>query len=1047
MNQNNALEAEAVEALNAAKTTTDEDRKEASLRAASEILLHRDPVPGLLLAKLGPAVLEFQVDMSSKVRRFVASFVEDACKAKNINESAIMHQFLPAVINLAQNDEAVGVLKKCILVMNNLYRRALGCVVRSKPDANTFEIAKVLPSMANALCKLLNHERIPVSLAAARGIQTVILSGLTSEKGLDPFRSSVGISGGVDAFSLGDVPRNHPHLSAASIEQAALSTLETFCDRAVEVAALCSETIEKERQQFLQQSINTLNTLALNRATARKTCCETLEAIYGAVNKNAANFKYLANTIKQNLIMMLKNAGMKPHRNLLLGIAEGLGVKAKAEQAIATGEKSSKRRARGQGGIVRPSKIARVGAPFGVLPCDAADMQKVSYPPTSNTVVYESGKLDLGRLADSFSTGDVADVVIANMANLPPSPRTGDKEAKSADDDADGDDAMQGTDDVPPSLLRFYNFVCGHITSQHVSNRSNAPVIAPASMPKIPPLQAIAMRSGAFSRILSILQKSSHHIDSSRDGFAIAGIMSRIACDYESPAFPIKGLDLKQQIIDHAFTLEARKCASTLLTLLNEAYATSLLAKGGKDGYEKLLIDVIKQAVARDRKEQGEDYDFLLSRLILRAPAISEAVMSVVHEMCVDGENSDAVVSGLRVYRDVILRRPGLRNFAFNEVCTFCTSKHEAVQNNAIRLTCNQLLKIPLLAPKIVDYAKISLAALSNADEGVSEGEQARRMIKLALALCPQDHSMLRDVLGAFVGAGEEARAVFHEEFKGSGPNSGIVHALALRMGPGPLLDAINEYPEGCENLVLQILEQLAERKNPPEADVVSRARTLRASGKTEGPFTKDARFLVPLLSGLQREELKRALPSVLTLPKPSVEKGLLGFLGASPPVSGSTPAELFISIVNAPAAGALTLKHLVVATDVCFSQKQVYTQQLMATILEKLVQQPELPTLLMRVVIKSAVTHPKLKSFIVQKLSLLATRNVWENTHLWTGFKRSMKMFKPLSVSVLFRLPAKPLREVVTDFPELKELMQAALEKNESIASTLSADVSKILS
>ena len=49
----------------------------------------------------------------------------------------------------------------------------------------------------------------------------------------------------------------------------------------------------------------------------------------------------------------------------------------------------------------------------------------------------------------------------------------------------------------------------------------------------------------------------------------------------------------------YAFTLEARKCASTLLTLLNEAYATSLLAKGGKDGYDKLLIDVIKQAVFR----------------------------------------------------------------------------------------------------------------------------------------------------------------------------------------------------------------------------------------------------------------------------------------------------------------------------------------------------------------------------------------------------------------------------------------------------------------
>ena len=290
---------------------------------------------------------------------------------------------------------------------------------------------------------------------------------------------------------------------------------------------------------------------------------------------------------------------------------------------------------------------------------------------------------------------------------------------------------------------------------------------------------------------------------------------------------------------------------------------------------------------------------------------------------------------------------------------------------------------------------------------------------------------------------------MIHEAFRGTVDGEGLVHALVAAQGsPGAVLDLANEYPAGCENLLLQILEQLAERKSPPEADVVERARTLHAQGvsASEGPFYTDARFLVPLLSGLQKEELLRTLPSVLTLPKASAEKALHGFLAAGTPVSGVTPTELFIAVVNLPESDRLSLKHLVIATDACFGQRKTFTQEIMATILEKLVAQSALPTLLMRIIIKSAVSYPKLKRFIVDVLARLVPRRVWEDTSLWRGFKRSMKMLQPNSVSVLLRLPEQPLRELFGDFPELKTLMQNTAKRNPNVVRSMQRGVREMI-
>ena len=177
-------------------------------------------------------------------------------------------------------------------------------------------------------------------------------------------------------------------------------------------------------------------------------------------------------------------------------------------------------------------------------------------------------------------------------------------------------------------MSRFNLFVCAHVASRKL-NRANAPVNPPSSAGDIDPYQAITMRADAFKRIISIAANSSSHVDSSRDGFAIAGIISRIACDFERPKYPIKGLDLRPLVIDHALKLEARRCASTLLTLLYEAFATEGISRRRKgnaqasesqDDYGTLLLDVFERVCERGASDPSpEECEFLLEDCAARS--------------------------------------------------------------------------------------------------------------------------------------------------------------------------------------------------------------------------------------------------------------------------------------------------------------------------------------------------------------------------------------------------------------------------------------------
>ena len=74
-------------------------------------------------------------------------------------------------------------------------------------------------------------------------------------------------------------------------------------------------------------------------------------------------------------------------------------------------------------------------------------------------------------------------------------------------------------------------------------------------------------------------------------------------------------------------------------------------------------------------------------------------------------------------------------------------------------------------------------------------------------------------------------------------------------------------------------------------------------------------------------------------------------------------------------------------ATSLCFNEKAIYTQEVLAVVMQQLMEQTTIPTLLMRTVIQSLGMYPRLSGFVMNILQRLIVKQVWKFPKVWEGF------------------------------------------------------------
>ncbi|XP_031475162.1 uncharacterized protein LOC116247253 isoform X1 [Nymphaea colorata] len=447
--------------------------------------------------------------------------------------------------------------------------------------------------------------------------------------------------------------------------------------------------------------------------------------------------------------------------------------------------------------------------------------------------------------------------------------------------------------------------------------------------------------------------------------------------------------------------------------------------------YETFLL-----TVAESLRDSFPASDKSLSRLFGEAPYLPKPVFKLLECLCSPGNNEiyskelksgDRVTQGLSAVWSLILLRPPIRDVCLKIALQSAVHHLEEVRMKAIRLVANKLYPMSCISQTIEEFASEKLLSAVNdlqttllgdgnsskntdgqlaASDDVSEAlvSEAQRCMSLYFALCTKKHSLLWQVFTVYRSASEAAKEAIRKQ----------IPILVRTIGSSAeLLSVISDLPAGSENLLMLVLHTLTDGAIP-SPDLICAVKRLYESK------LKDVAILIPILSSMPKDEILPIFPKLVGLPLDKFRAVLNCILkGPSPVLS---PAEVLIAIHGIdPDKDGIALKKVTDACSACFERQADFTQQVLAKVLNQLVEQIPLPLLFMRTVIQSIGACPSLVDFVMDILLRLVNKQIWKFPKLWVGFLKCALQTQPQSFGVLLQLPAAQLENALNRSPPLR--------------------------
>ncbi|XP_074592779.1 uncharacterized protein LOC141848631 isoform X2 [Curcuma longa] len=576
------------------------------------------------------------------------------------------------------------------------------------------------------------------------------------------------------------------------------------------------------------------------------------------------------------------------------------------------------------------------------------------------------------------------------------------------------------------------------------------------------------LQKEAFIRVLDVYKQAA----GSGDSITRLSLLAHLGMEFPLELDPW-GL-LQKHIVSDYLEHEGHELTLHILYRLHretEQDQDFLSSRTAVSIYETFLL-----TVAESIRDNFPATDKSLSRLLVEVPYLSEGVLKLLEGLCSpdriekhekEFQSGDRVTQGLSAVWNLILLRPSSRARCLLVALQSAVHPAEEVRMKATRLVANKLFSMPSISLKIEDFAREKLhsviedvpvmvhmeaeelsselqedAGIRNqsnegpkSDNGVMSSTQldqsvmssltmeAQRCMSLYFALCTKKHSLLREIFVIYKSISKAAKEAVRLQ----------IPILVRTIGSSSeLLRIISDPPVGSENLLMQVLHTLTDGIVPSQ-EVVSSVKKLYHSR------TKDVEILIPVLPFLLKDEILPTFPQLVNLPREKFEDALSRVLKGSPKTGPClTPAEVLIAIhLIDPEKDGIPLKQITDACTACFKQQNIFTQQVLAKVLNQLVEQIPLPMLFMRTVIQAVATFPSLVDFVMEILSRLINKQIWKYPKLWVGFLKCAIQMKPQSFTVLLQLPAAQLENALKKNPVLKPpLVEHANQPN--IRSTL---------
>ncbi|KAJ7583294.1 Symplekin tight junction protein C terminal-domain-containing protein [Mycena floridula] len=247
-----------------------------------------------------------------------------------------------------------------------------------------------------------------------------------------------------------------------------------------------------------------------------------------------------------------------------------------------------------------------------------------------------------------------------------------------------------------------------------------------------------------------------------------------------------------------------------------------------------------------------------------------------------------------------------------------------------------------------------------------------------------------------------------------------LITALIRSLGSshGKLLTLMRTCPKGSESLALRVLTIFTENGRP-STQLVALVKALISERDL------DPRFLIPIIAEMDKPDILRYLPRIVSMlngqpgPKSLVKSVFASVVETPPQTFGSvtsnmprvrqnellSPPELMVLLHET--AEESGVKSTIEAIGICFSMTDVFRPDILAIVMQRIVDEPVVPMLFLRTVIQAVRTYTTLVAYVsTTLLSRLITKKIWNTPSLWQGFIICAMQTAPHSFGAILQLP-----------------------------------------
>lgn len=1040
-----------VDLLNQAALISTEE-KLIVLKQVQELVINKDPS---LLDNFLDEIIAFQTDKSIEVRKFVIGFIEEACKRDN---ELLLR--LIANLNMLMRDESVNVVKKAILTLTQLYKVALQWLVRTKSVTDMQEACwDMVTQMKGDVLALLDSDNDGVRTHAIKFTESLIITLSPRTPDSDTPKKQEG------DISLDKIPKDHTYIRYDTLCEEGKTALDQLLKFMVHPAissinlttALGSlATLARQRPMFMSEVVQAYEMLHANLpptlaksqvSSVRKNLKLHLVAVLK--HPSSVDFHVQISTLLQDLGMSQSEitrctpVAVQPRKRLHHEpYVEGKRIKMEAVEDDEDKEEPAP--------VVTPKPSSSIGTQSAIdltaeflLPLLTSDnvanlvLISMVYLPEVMPASFQATYTPVESAGTDAQIKHLARLMATQMtaAGLGP----GLEQCKARDEEVKEEGAAGESSSKDPLIIRKLSAVSlgQAISVVGASAAYKSPIIEEAPQikklpePILPSTQLKAPGASGRKKVFKLadvvqpfsevqIEKLANmaikRILYSEKAIAQTGmshvrvkLLARLVTQFEGT----KKNDLLQ------FVLEDMRSRSELaFSLLYHEYNEYLSQEpsGCLDSYEHCLFTLLSGL-----QERPEQRDGLFTKIVLEAPIITDSALEVIQRYC---EDESRVYLGMSTLKELIFKRPSRQYQYLNVLLNLTSHEKEKVRSTALSFI-KRMYEKEHLKDCIEKFALTYMQFLVHPNPpsllfGAGEDtevaapwteETVRQCLYLYLSLLPLNHRLVHELAAVYTEAIADIKRsvlrVIEQPIRGMGMNS------------PDLLLLVENCPKGAETLVTRCLHILTD-KVPPSPELVERVRDLYHKR------VPDVRFLIPVINGLEKNEVIQALPKLIKLNPIVVKEVFNRLLGTqhsegSSSMSPLTPGELLIALHNIDSSKC-DMKSIIKATNLCFGEKNVYTSEVLAVVMQQLMEQTPLPILLMRTVIQSLTMYPRLAGFVMNILARLILKQVWKYPKVWEGFVKCCQRTKPQSYNVLLQLPPPQLASVFERCPEMRE-------------------------